>query len=390
MGQRYRGTPLGAESVPAPYAWAMDLRQDVLGLATALVDFPSVSHNEAGLADAVEAALRVVPHLTVTRNGNTVIARTQLGRGERVIIGGHLDTVPSSGNDRARLVRAGEPAPVADASGSLAVTEDRLYGLGSCDMKGGVAVQLRLAAGIEAPTRDVTYCFYECEEIEAEFNGLKRIAEEQPELLAADFAVLMEPSNAIVEAGCQGTMRIEIRTQGRRAHTARSWMGDNAIHALGDAFDRLRAYEPRRVVIDGLEYREGLQAVRIDGGVAGNVVPDAACLTVNYRHAPSRSSDEAEAHLRELFVGYDIVVTDRSPGAMPGLTQPAARAFVAATGGAVEPKFGWTDVARFSALGIPAVNFGPGDPTLAHAPNEFVPVADLLRAEEQLTRWLLS
>lgn len=368
----------------------MDLHQDVVAIAAGLVDFPSVSGDEAALADAVEAALAEYGHLQVHRNGNTVVASTHLGRAQRVIIGGHLDTVPPAGNTGACIVRAGASAPVADANGSTEATEDRLYGIGSCDMKGGVAVQLRLAANITAPTRDVTYVFYDCEEIEATRNGLKRLVDTEPELLAADFAVLMEPSNAVVEAGCQGTIRIEVRTSGRRAHTARAWMGVNAIHATAEILNILNDYAPREVEIDGLVYREGLQAVAISGGIAGNVVPDAAVVTINYRHAPSRSSAEAEAHLRAVFAGFDVTVVDHSEGALPGLAHPAAAAFVAATGATPQPKFGWTDVARFSALGIPAVNFGPGDPTLAHAPNEYVRLRDLVAAEEQLTAWLTA
>lgn len=366
----------------------MDLAADILPLACALIEIPSESRHEATIADRIESGLRRYAHLEVLRDGNTIVARTQLGRAERVILGGHIDTVPSSGNDSAIIALAGGLAPVADASGNSDVTEDRLYGLGACDMKGGLAVQLKLAAELDAPNRDVTYIFYECEEIEAALNGLKRLSEERPRLLEADFAVLMEPSNAVVEAGCQGTMRIEVRTHGRRAHTARGWMGDNAIHDLEAVLARLNGYQPRQPVIDGLQYREGLQAVFISGGVAGNVVPDAACITINHRFAPDRSPAEAEAHLRELFDGFDVTVVDQAPGALPGLGHPAAAGFVAATGGVVEPKFGWTDVSRFSGLGIPAVNYGPGNPSLAHAPHEYVPVEDLYRVERQLRHWL--
>ena len=366
----------------------MDLSADVLQIACELIETPSESKQERVVADRVEAALRGCAHLEVVRDGNTVVARTNLGRAERVILGGHLDTVPSSGNDRAILVKAGGTAPVADTEGSTTVTEDRLYGLGACDMKGGVAVQLKLAAELTAPSRDITYLFYEAEEIEAEFNGLKRLAEQRPELLRGDFAVLMEPSNAIVEGGCQGTMRIEVRTTGRRAHTARAWMGDNAIHGLADVLTCLNDYVPRTPMIDGLQYREGLQAVFISGGIAGNVVPDNACITINHRFAPDRSPAEAEAHLREVFAGFDVTVVDQAPGALPGLSHPAAAAFVEATGGAVEPKFGWTDVSRFSALGIPAVNYGPANPALAHTPHEYVPVEHLHRVETQLRNWL--
>lgn len=368
----------------------MDLSLDIVDLTSALISTPSESRHEQALADAVETVLAALPHLVVERIGNSVVARTRLGRPERVIVAGHLDTVPSSGNDIGILVAPGALAPVADASGATAVTEERLYGLGACDMKGGVAVALKLAQEVLEPSRDVTYVFYECEEIEASANGLLHIARTRPELLSADFAILMEPSNAIVEAGCQGTMRIEVATTGRRAHTARGWMGVNAIHAAGEILARLNAYVPRHPLIDGLEYREGLQAVAIRGGVAGNVVPDAACVTVNHRFAPDRSADEAEVHLREVFAGFDVTVVDVAEGALPGLSRPAAAAFVRAVGGVPQPKYGWTDVARFSALGVPAVNYGPADPSLAHTPHEYVPTDHLRKVLERMRTWLTA
>jgi succinyl-diaminopimelate desuccinylase len=350
----------------------LDLMLDPVTLTERLVDIPSVSGQEKEIADAVEEALRALDHLEVVRVGNTIAARTDLGRDERVVLGGHLDTVPVNGNLPSRR------AP------------DTIHGLGSCDMKGGVAVALHLAATVTAPNRDVTYLFYECEEVEAERNGLTRLSRERPELLAGDFAVLMEPSNAGVEAGCQGTLRVEITVPGERAHSARSWMGDNAIHSAAPVLQRLRDHEPRRPVIDGLEYHEGLNAVFIGGGVAGNVIPDRCVITVNYRFAPDRSEEEALAYVRELFTPYDVVPVDSAPGAMPGLSVPAAAAFVEAVGGAVHPKFGWTDVARFSGLGVPAVNFGPGDPVLAHKQDEQVPVADIERVAAALRSWLTT
>ena len=367
---------------------ALDLTKDVVTLTADLVNFPSESRHEQLLADAIATELAKVPALELLRDGNTLVARTNLGRAERVVIAGHIDTVPSSGNDTAVLVAPGGTAPVADVDGSLVASEERLYGLGSCDMKSGLAVLLHLAATLEAPNRDITFIAYDCEEIEAEFNGLKRVADQHPDWLEGDFAVLMEPSNAVVEGGCQGTMRIEVRLSGRRAHTARAWMGTNAIHASREILERLEKYEPRRVLIDGLEYREGLQAVAISGGVAGNVVPDACVVTINHRFAPDRDSKAAEAHLREVFAGFDITVIDRVDGALPGLDRPAAKAFVEAVGGTPTPKFGWTDVARFSSLGTPAVNFGPASPMLAHAPNEFVPTEQIRSVESALRTWL--
>ncbi|AEW96351.1 MULTISPECIES: succinyl-diaminopimelate desuccinylase [Streptomycetaceae] len=348
----------------------LDLSQDAVGVTAQLVDIPSVSRDEQVLADAVEQALRALPHLTVERDGNAVVARTALGRAERVVLAGHLDTVPVAGNLPSRL------------------TDGVLHGCGTSDMKSGVAVQLRLAATVPAPNRDLTFVFYDAEEIAAEFNGLKRLAEHRPEWLAGDFAVLLEPTSAQVEGGCQGTMRVRVETTGRRAHSARSWLGENAIHAAAPVLARLAAYTPRQVEIDGLTYREGLNAVLIEGGHAGNVIPDACAVTVNYRFAPDRGEREALAHVREVFDGFTVVLTDSAPGALPGLSHPAAAAFTAAVGGEPAAKAGWTDVARFAALGIPAVNYGPGDPKLAHTREEHVRTADVLACEERLRRWL--
>jgi succinyl-diaminopimelate desuccinylase len=348
----------------------LDLSADAVALTEALVDIESVSRNEQALADAIESELRALDHLDVTRIGNSIVARTDLGHGERVVIAGHIDTVPVHDNLPSRN------------DGTY------LHGLGTCDMKGGVAVALRLAAGVPVPNRDVTYVFYECEEIDAVHNGLRKIAEDRPDLVEADFAILMEPSDAVIEAGCQGTLRVDVRTHGERAHSARSWKGVNAIHKAAEVLRRLNEYDARRPVIDGLEYHEGLNAVLISGGVAANVLPDEAVVTVNYRFAPDRSEEEAIAFVREFFDGFDVTVTDSAPGALPGLDVPAAKAFVEATGGEVNPKFGWTDVARFSAVGIPAVNFGPGDPSLAHKQEEHVPIEHIRRCEQTLRSWL--
>ena len=352
----------------------LDLAADAVTLTEQLVDIQSVSHHEQEIADAVEEALRTLGHLEVTRRGHTVVARTDLGRGERVVIAGHLDTVPVNDNWPSR--REARP------------DGDLLHGLGSCDMKGGDAVMLRLAAHLPEPNRDVTFIFYEAEEVDAQYNGLTKLSASDPELMEGDFAILMEPSNAGVEAGCQGTLRVDVRTTGERAHTARSWQGDNAIHRAGGVLARLQAYEARKPVIDGLEYHEGLNAVFVRGGVAGNVVPDECVVEVNFRFAPDRSEAEAEAFVREFFEGYDVTVTDSAPGALPGLQVPAAKAFLEAVGGGANPKFGWTDVARFTGLGVPAVNFGPGDPLYAHKQDEQVPVEHIERCERLLRAWL--
>ncbi|MEW1659990.1 succinyl-diaminopimelate desuccinylase [Streptomyces sp. NPDC093707] len=359
----------------------LDLSLDAAALTAQLVDFPSVSGTEKDLADAVEDALRALPHLTVDRYGNNVVARTQLGRAERVVLAGHLDTVPIADNVPSRL----EPG---DGSGGGV-----LWGCGTSDMKSGVAVQLRVAATVPAPNRDLTFVFYDNEEVAAHLNGLGKVAEARPDWLAGDFAVLLEPTDGEVEGGCQGTLRVLLRTRGERAHSARSWMGANAVHAAGPILAKLAAYEPRRPVIDGLEYREGLNAVGIRGGVATNVIPDECTVTVNFRYAPDRSPEEALAHVREVFADCrvdEFIIDDESPGALPGLSHPAAAAFMAAVGGAARPKFGWTDVSRFSALGVPAVNYGPGNPLLAHKKDERVEVAHILHCEERLRAWLTA
>lgn len=348
----------------------LDLTADVVTLTRQLVDIESVSRAEQTITDAVEAALRALDHLSVERIGNTVVARTDLGRPERVVLAGHLDTVPLNDNLPGRL------------------DGDLLWGLGSCDMKGGDAVILRLAATLTEPVRDLTFVLYDCEEVEAAANGLNRLSRTRPELLRADFAILMEPSDGGIEAGCQGTMRARVTTRGERAHSARSWAGVNAIHGIAPLLAGLAAHEPRRPVIDGLTYHEGLNAVFIEGGVAGNVIPDACTVTVNYRFAPDRSEAEAEAFLRAHFAGYDVEITDSAPGALPGLGLPAAKAFLDAVGVAPRPKFGWTDVARFSGLGIPAVNYGPGDPLLAHKQDEHVPIGQIRECERVLRDWL--
>ncbi|HTP15541.1 MAG TPA: succinyl-diaminopimelate desuccinylase [Streptosporangiaceae bacterium] len=350
----------------------LDLSLDAARLAAQLVDVPSVSGEEAELADAVAAALAGLPHLDIHRDGNAVVARTGLGRPERVVLAGHIDTVPAAGN-----------LPSRSQNGVL-------HGCGSCDMKAGVAVQLRLAARLTEPCRDVTYVFYDCEEAGAERNGLLRLSRRRPDLLGADFAVLLEPTGGVVEGGCQGTLRARVVASGQRAHSARSWMGRNAIHEAGAILDVLRRYAARMPEVDGLTYHEGLNAVAVAGGVAGNVIPDECVVTVNFRFAPDRSAQQAAAYLREVFSGFDVQVIDAAGGARPGLADPAAASFVRAMGGRPRAKLGWTDVARFAALGIPAVNYGPGDPELAHTPGEHVELAAVRACEHRIGAWLAA
>ncbi|NJC23026.1 succinyl-diaminopimelate desuccinylase [Arthrobacter pigmenti] len=354
----------------------LDPTADVAQLTADIMDIESVSGNEKALADAVGAVLRSCEHLEVVREGDSLIARTNLGRQERVILAGHLDTVP-----------------LPHVQGSRGTVPSRwegdvLYGRGATDMKGGVAVQLALAVALTEPSRDVTYVFYDHEEVEASLSGLGRLVGSFPEWLQGDFAVLLEPTNGTVEGGCNGTARFDVTTTGRAAHSARAWMGENAIHGVAEVLVRLRDHEPATVTVDGLDFRESLNAVLITGGTAGNVIPDRAVVEVNYRFAPDKTPEQAEEYVRSLLEGFDVVRTDAAAGARPGLNHPAAAEFVAAVGEEPKPKYGWTDVARFSAMGIPAVNFGPGDPLLAHSDDEHVH-ADAIRAcLKALNEWL--
>ena len=352
----------------------LNLEADVVELTRDICDIESVSGNEKQLADAIEAALKQYAHLEVIRDGDAVVARTNQGRTNRVVIAGHIDTVPVANNLPVQMLSMER--------------EQVLYGRGTVDMKAGIAVQLKLAATLAEPTSDVTWIFYDHEEVEATKNGLGRLARNRPELLDASFAVLCEPTSAQVEGGCNGTMRVDLTFSGVKAHSARPWMGKNAIHGAAQALSILAAYQPAEIDVDGLVYRESLNAVLISGGIATNVIPDECVITVNYRFAPSKSAAEAETHLREVFAGMEVAVVDVAEGARPGLDRAEAQAFVAATQTQARPKYGWTDVARFSALGIPAVNFGPGDPSKAHADDEAVPVSQIYACEKALRAWL--
>jgi succinyl-diaminopimelate desuccinylase len=352
----------------------LDLTGDPVELLRTLIDIESVSGDELRITDAVEAALRAYDHLEVIRDGNVVVARTHLGRSERVVIAGHLDTVPIADNVPHWTVGEG--------------AEREIWGRGACDMKGGVAVQLVCAAALTEPRRDLTWIFYDNEEVAAELNGLGRIGRERPELLAGGFAVLCEPTNAQIEGGCQGTMRLICELSGVAAHSARAWMGHNAIHDAGALLQLLADHVPAEVDVDGLTYREGLNAVSISGGIAGNVIPDRCRIEINYRFAPDKSAAEAAAYVRGVLPGFELEVTDVAIGARPGLDQPAAAEFLAALGAEASAKFGWTDVARFAEMGIPAVNFGPGNPSKAHADDEFCPASEVYRCREALLAWL--
>jgi succinyl-diaminopimelate desuccinylase len=341
---------------------------DLLALTAELVDIPSVSHEEERIASFAESELRRQPGLAVTRLGDNVIARTALGRAERVVLAGHLDTVPPAGNARAR------------------VEGDVCYGVGSVDMKGGVAVLLALAREVVEPRYDLTYVLYACEEVEKRYSGLAAIDAARRDLLAADAALLLEPTNAAVEAGCQGVMRLVVTTRGRAAHVAYPWMGENAVHRLGAVLIAAAGFADRRPVLDGREYRESLQVVWAEGGDAakGNVVPDRATARLSHRFAPDRRGDEAFASIEALLGpaldysrGDSLEIEETSAPAPPSLGHPILAALVAASGRAPGAKLGWTDVSHFATRGVPATNFGPGDPFLCHHADEHVSRGEL-------------
>ncbi|MHB8438932.1 MAG: succinyl-diaminopimelate desuccinylase [Acidimicrobiales bacterium] len=333
---------------------------DLLRATAALVEVASVSRSEAALAAVVEEQLRACGELHVQRIGDSVVARTDAGRSRRVLLAGHLDTVPPFGEIKAT------------------VEGDTVHGLGAVDMKGGLAVMLSLAGEVHRATCDVTLVFYACEEVERDANALSQIATTHRALLDADAAILGEPTGGVVEAGCQGTMRASLTMRGVRAHSARPFTGVNAVHRLRAALDVLVGYRSREVALDGCTYAEQLQAVRVAGGVAGNVVPDEATLVVNYRFAPDRDARAAEVELRRLFEGAvdpgidSLDIVDVAQGAAPSLSHPVLEALVRAAGAPARAKVGWTDVATMAAMGVPAANFGPGDPLLAHTPDEHV------------------
>ncbi len=347
---------------------------DLLALTAELVDHTSVSFEEQAFVEWLEADLRALPHLTVERVGDNLIARTQLGRDQRLILAGHTDTVPV----------ANDPSLVGGTNQHARIEGDTLWGLGSADMKGGLACFLHIARTVTEPAVDLTFVFYAREEVAQEHNGLREIEAKRPDLLEADCAILGEPTDGIIEAGCQGAMRFEVVFAGARAHTARPWMGRNAIHRMAAVLTELSSYEARMPIIDGCEYREAIQAVHVEGGVAGNVVPDRAALRIHHRFAPDRSSEEAESSVRALLAPHlddddTVRVMDQSPACPPSLTHPLLGKLKELCGNQVKSKLGWTDVAGFAALGIPATNFGSGAATVAHTKDEHLHRASIER-----------
>lgn len=349
----------------------LDTTTDLLELTAQLVSIPSVSFEEAPLVQVLEAELARLEHLELHRVGDNLVARTALDRDVRVVLAGHTDTVPANGNEQARI------------------EGDTLWGVGSADMKGGLAVMLDLARRVPDPAVDVTYVFYAREEVAASHSGLGELFEARPELLEGDVAILGEPTDGEIEAGCQGTMRLRVSLTGERAHLARAWMGENAIHRLGPLLAAIADEVPRTPQLSGLDFHESLQVVRVEGGVAGNVVPDHVEIDLGHRFAPDRSPEQAERYVRSVLEahlgpGDSVELIDCSPAAAPAIEHPCISALIERHALAVRAKLGWTDVARFAAAGVPAVNLGPGRSQLAHTAQEHVERSSIERARAAL------
>jgi succinyl-diaminopimelate desuccinylase len=348
----------------------LNINQELSKLTLDLVNISSVSKDEKSIADLIAEALKKYSHLKITRVNNSIVAQTNFGNKQRVVIAGHIDTVPANNNFPGKI------------------NDSEVIGLGSVDMKSGIAVALKLASEITSSNYDVTYLFYESEEIETKFNGLELITKQQKDLLDCDFAILMEPTNGILEVGCQGSLRFEVSTSGKRSHSARWWNGENAIHKTNKILEILNNYKSREPEIDGHKFREGLQAVKVNGGIAGNVVPDSVTISINHRFAPDTSIDQATQNMKTLFKDFNFELVDAANAAPTGLSNQLIKEFVSNIGKNIAPKFGWTDVARFANAGIPAINFGPGDPNLAHHPEEKVLISQIIDVYESLKKWL--
>jgi succinyl-diaminopimelate desuccinylase len=353
------------------------LSDQLVNLTRDLVNIASPSLAETAISDWVEATLRNVPALQVTRIGDNVIAQTVGGNDNRVVFGGHLDTVPANANEVADL-RAGQ-----------------LWGVGTTDMKSGVAVMLALAERAESWPVPTTYVFYVAEEIAREHNGLLAVERARPDLLAGSCAILGEPTNNVVEAGCQGVVLAQVTIRGERAHTARPWMGRNAIQRAAPLLALIDSYVARQPLVDGCEYREAVQVVAITGGVANNVVPDECVIRINHRFAPDRTVSDAYAWLSDWIgtaIGPDdaVQLIESAPAAHPGLHAGPLGKLVAVSGAAPQAKLGWTDVAFFAERGVAACNFGPGDPLLAHTRDERVDVTRIVDCYGVLESWLQS
>jgi succinyl-diaminopimelate desuccinylase len=329
-----------------------------------LVDIPSDTGQESEICTAINDRLSGLPS---TRVGNSLVVGEPVGDRPLILLVGHLDTVPSQGQGPSR------------------VDGGRLFGLGACDMKGGLAVMIHLLEDPGQRSFGVAGIFYAGEEGPAAGNELARVLDEVGWLRSAHFGVVLEPSDGELQVGCNGVINAVVRFHGRAAHSARPWLGENAITKAGDWLAAMHRRQPRDVVIQGLVYQEVVSVTRASGGVANNVIPAAFEANVNCRFTPDQTVEEAVAMLRvECRDADELEIVDSAPAGPVDTGHPFVARLVEATGAPFAAKQGWTDVARLGEFGIPAINYGPGETALAHRPDESIDLGDLDRAIEGL------
>ena len=339
------------------------------GILETLVNIPSETGNEAAIAEWVAHRVGALRHGTLSRSGHSVVWRAARGGRPHVVLAGHLDTVPAQGNATARR-----------RNGSL-------YGLGTTDMKSGDTVMLALLETLSPDDLrvDLTAVFYDAEEGPRERNGLTRLLADMSFLRDADLAILLEPTALRVELGCNGALNAEVRATGKSAHSARPWTGVNAVERAAPWLAEITRFPVTPVAVEGLTFHETLQVTTLRAGRARNVIPDELVANLNYRFPPDRTLADAEARVRALVPAeFETRVVDAAPPGRVCASDPEVRAFVDRFGVEVAGKQGWTDVAQFTAAGVPAFNFGPGIPELAHQADEHCPVENL----EVAYRWL--
>jgi succinyl-diaminopimelate desuccinylase len=341
-----------------------------------LVDIPSESRDEAAIREHVRAAVPA-PFAEVYAGDEAFLwARERRPRVPLLVLAGHYDTVPAQGNIPGRL------------------EDGWVVGCGASDMKGGVAVALELAQALGASEPgpvDVALLLFGREELPPSFNPLPALFDGCPLVHEASLAVLLEPTDLEIQAGCVGNVTARVTFHGRSGHSARPWLADNAIHRAIDGLSRVAAHERREAVVAGLPFFEVVSVTRLEGGVADNVVPGSAVATLNLRYPPDRTPDEAEDLLRALLpTDATIDIVGNSPPGDVSVDAALAQSLRAAGDFEVAPKQAWTNVADFTSRGIPAVNFGPGATRYAHAVDERVEIASLVRAYEALSRVVLG
>jgi succinyl-diaminopimelate desuccinylase len=343
---------------PAPSA--TEIASRLAARTLELVDIPSESHAEAALAEHVARVLREGGAEVVELGDSCVLAYPRETR-PRVLLAGHLDTVPAQDNLPGRIA------------------EDRVHGLGASDMQGALAVMMELVLA-RAPYAAL---FFPREELPSSESALTPLLER--ESLDSDFVVVMEPTDNELHAGCVGNINATWEFRGRSGHSARPWHADNAIHRAAIGIAALASAPILPVTFEGLTFYEAASVTRVDGGIAMNVIPETCTAHVNFRYAPGRTPDEAEARLQELTCGLGtLTITSNSGSGAVAVDHPLARKLVDAGSLTVAPKQAWTPVAEFAAAGFPAVNFGPGAPAQAHRRDESIEIAALLRSFQVL------